>query len=166
MAKTEKIVLEGTCEWAKVFEDNRDMEGFEGAYKEHGGAYTINVILDSDNYTKLRETHTMKKGTVHEDGMNVKFIRKHDQKFTMKDGTEIDNGGAPTVWGPDGNEWSFEENGHIGNGSKVKVYLSVYGTSRKTIFGTRLEAVKVVDLVEMDQTTKEFPEEYSDGIPF
>jgi len=165
MAKTEKIVLEGTAEWSKVFSDNRDMEGFEGAYKEHGGAYTINVILDTDNYGKLRDTKTMKKGTVHEDGMNVKFIRKHDMKFVMKDGTEIDNGGAPQVFGPDGKEWSFEENGHIGNGSKVKVGLSVYGTSRKTIFGTRLEWVKVVELVEMNPQG-DFTPDTDDEVPF
>ena len=28
---TRKVILVGVAEWAKVFEDNRDMKGFEGA---------------------------------------------------------------------------------------------------------------------------------------
>jgi hypothetical protein len=69
-------------------------------------------------------------------------------KFTLTDGTVIDNGGEPEMYGPDGEPWDIDKDGLIGNGSKVKVYLSVYSTSRKAIFGTRLEGVKVIDHVE------------------
>ena len=43
---TRKVKLTGIAEWAKVFESNRDMDGFDGVYRDHDGACTIDVILD------------------------------------------------------------------------------------------------------------------------
>ena len=46
---TRKVKLTGIAEWARVFESNRDMDGFDGVYRDHDGACTIDVIMDDDN---------------------------------------------------------------------------------------------------------------------
>ena len=46
MAKYKEVTTTGPIEWAKIFEDTRDMTGYEGAYEECNGAYTVNQILD------------------------------------------------------------------------------------------------------------------------
>jgi len=40
---TRKVKLTGTAEWAKVFPQNRDLLGFDGAYQDCDGACTIDV---------------------------------------------------------------------------------------------------------------------------
>ena len=134
---TRKLTLTGTETWAKVFEDNRDMKGFEGAYEDHEGGYTINVELEAEEFQKLKESGSMKKGSMGEDGMVVKFLRKHKDRFEWASG-------APDVVKEDGSKWDFETDGQINNGSDVEVELSVYDTSRSSIKGTRLEKVKVI----------------------
>jgi len=134
---TRKWTLTGTATWAKVFEDNRDMKGFEGAYEDHEGGYTINVELEAEEFQKLKESGSMKKGSMGEDGMVVKFLRKHKDRFEWASD-------APDVVKEDGSKWDFETDGQINNGSDVEVELSVYDTSRSSIKGTRLEKVKVI----------------------
>ena len=139
---TRKIKLTGIAEWAKVFETNRDMEGFDGVYRDHDGACTIDLIMDDDNLAALKASRSMKKGTPDPEGRGtkVKFIRKFN---TGKDW----DSGAPIVQKSDGSTWDISSDGTIGNGSTVEVELSVYDTSRPNIVGTRLDKVKVVDHV-------------------
>ena len=140
---TRKVVLTGIGEWAKVFEDNRDMKGFEGAWEEFNGACTIDMILDDENMQILRNSKSMKKGTPDPEGRGtrVRLIRK------VETGRDWDSG-APVVTKSDGSKWNYEEDGTIGNGSTVQVTLSVYDTSRKGIVGTRLDRIKVINHVE------------------
>ena len=140
---TRKVVLTGIGEWAKVFEDNRDMKGFEGAWEEFNGACTIDMILDDENMQILRNSMSMKKGTPDPEGRGtkVRLIRKFET------GRDWDSG-APVVTKSDGSKWNYEEDGTIGNGSTVQVTLSVYDTSRKGIVGTRLDRIKVINHVE------------------
>ena len=140
---TRKVVLTGIGEWAKVFEDNRDMKGFEGAWEEFNGACTIDMILDDENMQILRNSQSMKKGTPDPEGRGtkVRLIRKFET------GRDWDSG-APVVTKSDGSKWNYEEDGTIGNGSTVQVTLSVYDTSRKGIVGTRLDRIKVINHVE------------------
>jgi hypothetical protein len=139
---TRKVVLTGIAEWAKVFDDNRDMKGFEGAYEEFDGACTIDMILDNENMSKLTASKSMKKGSPDSEGRGtkVRFIRKFNT------GRDWDSG-SPTVVKDDGTRWDMDEDGLIGNGSTVMVTLSVYDTSRKSIVGTRLDRVKVLEHV-------------------
>ena len=139
---TRKVKLTGIAEWARVFETNRDMDGFDGVYRDHDGACTIDVIMDDDNLAALKASRSMKKGTPDAEGRatKVKFIRKFN---TGKDW----DSGAPIVQKSDGSTWSIDNDGTIGNGSTVEVELSVYDTSRPNIVGTRLDKVKVVDHV-------------------
>ena len=139
---TRKVKLTGTAEWAKVFPQNRDLLGFDGAYKDCDGACTIDVILDDENMAKLTATGSMKRGTDDPEGRGkkVRLVRKYNT------GRDWDSG-APIVTKPDGTPWDYDLDGTIGNGSTVEVELSVYDTSRPNIVGTRLDKVKVVDHV-------------------
>lgn len=145
---TRKVKLSGIAEWAKVFTQNRDMEGFDGVYKDHGGACTIDVIMDEDSLAALKASRSMKKGSPDPQGRGtkVKFIRKYDT------GRDWDSG-APIVTWADGSSYDLDSDGPIGNGSTVEVELSVYDTSRPNIVGTRLDKVTVVDKVDYIRDT-------------
>ena len=140
---TRKVILTGIAEWAKVFEDNRDLKGFEGAYEEFDGACTIDMILDKDSMDRLSASKSMKKGSPDAEGRGtrVRFVRKFNT------GRDRDSG-SPVVVKSDGTTWDMDVDGLIGNGSTVAVTLSVYDTSRKSIVGTRLDRVKVLEHVK------------------
>ena len=99
---TRKIKLTGIAEWARVFETNRDMDGFDGVYRDHDGACTIDIIMDDANLSTLKASRSMKKGTPDAEGRGtkVKFIRKFN---TGKDW----DSGAPTVQKSDGSTWDL-----------------------------------------------------------
>ena len=146
---TRKVKLTGLGYWAKVFEDNRDLTGYEDALKDVGGQTTIDMDLDDDNLALLRKSKSMKRGTESPDNdglTRVKFTRKWEHKIQTKKGV-MDLGGEPVVVKADGTKWDYDEDGPIGNGSTVEVTLSVYDTSRKAIVGTRLDKVKVIEHV-------------------
>tara|TARA_R110000772_G_scaffold59297_3_gene134251 strand:- start:8018 stop:8527 length:510 start_codon:yes stop_codon:yes gene_type:complete len=138
---TRKVKLTGIAEWAKVFEANRDPNGYEGAYQVCDGACTIDVILDDANMAILKASRSIKRGAPDKDGrgMKVKFVRKFKENY---------GGGAPTVTHADGSVWDYDTDGTIGNGSTVEVDLIVYDTKMKNIVGTRLEAVTVLEHVK------------------
>jgi hypothetical protein len=139
---TRIVKLRGIGYWAKVFEFNRDLTGYEGALADVGGQTSIDVDLDKDMYDLLVKSKSMKKGVQSPDneGMTrVKFTRKWENQFS---------GGPPTVVGPDNKPWDPDNQGLIGNGSEVLVELVVYDTKRRGIVGTRLERVKVLNHVE------------------
>jgi hypothetical protein len=138
---TRKVKLKGLAYWAKVFEDNRDLTGYEDALKDIGGQTSVDVDLDADNLALLRKSRSMKRGSdsPDNDGMTrVKFTRKWTENY---------GGGAPKVVKADGTDWDYDTDGTIGNGSLVEIILSVYDTSRKAIVGTRREKVKVIEHV-------------------
>ncbi len=146
---TRKVILTGISEWAKVFEQNRDKTGYKptpqatGSYEATDGACTIDVILDDDNFGKLKSSKSMKKGSPDAEGRGtrVRFVRKFNT------GRDWDSG-SPVVVKSDGTKWDMDVDGLIGNGSTVAVTLSVYDTSRKSIVGTRLDRVKVLEHVK------------------
>lgn len=138
MAASERIELEGIAEWAKVFEENRDMAEW---HKDSNGAYSITLLLDEENAEKVRKSGTQKKMVQDPEGRGTVFtpVRKHSTQFDWQ-------GGPPAVATKAGVRWDTERDGYIGNGSRVRVLLSVYETKtgRK---GTRLDAIQVLDLV-------------------
>lgn len=150
---TRNVELKGPIRWARVFKENRDMHGFEGAYEDHGGAYTIEIGLDDAQFKELKASGSMKKGREGDDGLTwVKFTRKHQDRFEWASG-------EPKVVNNAGDAWDMEMDGEIGNDSEAIVSLSVYDTSRPSIKGTRLEKVQVVRLVPKETKTE-------DRIPF
>ena len=143
---TRKVKLVGTAEWAKVFEQNRDLTGYNDAYVEHDGACTIDLLMDEANYNAFVSTGTAKRPKKEGDVYRVKLVRKFNT------GNDYSSG-APTVTHADGSTWDLDTDGAIGNGSVVEVIASVYDTTfngRKGVSGTRLDSVKVLEHVGME----------------
>jgi len=135
---TQLVELEGIANWAKVFEFNRDKnEDFHG----EGGAYTVDVQLEKEELDKLTASGSRLKPKLTDDGISIRFKRKHIHPMGIEELS-----GPPKVVDADKNP--FPGDTLIGNGSKVKVYVSVYDT--KMGKGTRLEGMQVVDLVEYE----------------
>ena len=144
MAKTRKVVLSGIAEWAKVFEQNRDMTGYKptpqavGSFEECDGACKIDLIMNDSEYKKLKENRSMKVGV--DDpmgrGKKVTFVRKFNTGYDF-------SSGAPVVLKDDHTRWDYETDGIIGNGSLVEVTIAVYDIPKYGNTGTRLERVVV-----------------------
>jgi hypothetical protein len=148
MAYTE-VKTTGPIEWARLFEGNRDMEGYQGAYAACDGAYTVSQILSKEEFTKLQTAGTTKKPVQKRlmDGeLVIKFERKHT--VTKKDGTVVSQaGGAPVVTDAEGNAWT-DEHGLIGNGSVAEVsnLISTFkGQDGKMYARTSLVSVKIIE---------------------
>ena len=154
MAYTE-VKTTGPIEWARLFEGNRDMEGYQGAYAACDGAYTVSQILSKEEFTKLQTAGTTKKPVQKRlmDGeLVIKFERKHT--VTKKDGTVVSQaGGAPVVTDAEGNAWT-DEHGLIGNGSVAEVsnLISTFkGQDGKTYARTSLVSVKIIEHVKYEK---------------
>lgn len=127
----------GKARWAKVFEHNRDMnEAFHGP----GGAYTVDILLEKEELDKVSASGSRIKPRITDDGLTMKFKRKHDHPAGI-----ADLGGPPKVVDAEGNTW--DSSTLIGNDSTVKLFLDVYDT--KMGKGTRLVAVQVLELEEL-----------------
>jgi len=148
---TRIVKLTGIGEWAKVFEDNRDMQGYDGVYESCNGACTIDLVLDEDNMAKLKASRSIKRGKPDPSGRGhtVRFVRKFD-------GGQPRNSGAPIV---------LKDDGTIGNGSTVEVTLSVYDTRMANIVGTRLDKVRVIEHLEYVPDTGEAPPPITESKP-
>jgi hypothetical protein len=151
-----KVVLEGIANWAKVFSSNRDLEGYKGAFKEYNGATTIELVLDNDNWDKLKRSGSMKRGRPVDGGTAVKLERKWE---TGKDW----DSGAPEVLKADGNPWDVDVDGFIGNGSKVRVMAVVTDFPDKGVSSTRLEMVKVLEHVPYEGVDDQFRKDETGG---
>lgn len=147
-----EVTTKGTIEWAKIFEENRDLVGYEGAYEACEGAYTVVQVMDKEEYEKLKKAGTQKKPIQKRlmDGeLAINFERKH--KVVNSEGVEVPKaGGAPKVIGPNGKPWNLEEDGRIGNGTLAEVtnLINTFkGRDGKTYSRTALVKVKILELV-------------------
>jgi hypothetical protein len=150
-----EVKTTGPIEWARLFEGNRDMEGYQGAYAACDGAYTVSQILSKEEFTKLQTAGTTKKPVQKRlmDGeLVIKFERKHT--VTKKDGTVVSQaGGAPVVTDAEGNAWT-DEHGLIGNGSVAEVsnLISTFkGQDGKMYARTSLVSVKIIEHVKYEK---------------
>ncbi len=155
---SKNIVLRGKAYWARVFEDNPDEYGEKTFYK-------ISLAPDDESVMKFNKSGMSLKyrelTSEEPDVMGYTFRRDVEGK-TFKDkktGKEKTlGGGAPRVVDADGKKW--DENILIGNGSVVEVLVSTYQTKTKPVkTGHRLEAVKVLDLVQYEAPDDESDEE-------
>jgi len=147
--KYTEVTTTGPIEWAKIFENNRDLTGYEGSYVPFEGAYTLQQILSKDEYAKLQAAGTQKKPNqkrLFGGELSIKFERKH--KVTRKDGTELPQaGGAPKVTDADGSPWT-EDKGLIGNGSTAEVtnlITTFKGGDGKMYSRTTMTGVKIIE---------------------
>lgn len=150
MSQYKEVTTTGPIEWAKIFEDNREMSGFEGIYEECEGAYVLTQVLSKEEFEKLKKAGTQKKPIqkrLMEGEIAVKFERKHLVK--KNDGTVIPQaGGAPKVLNSQGKKWDVEVDGLIGNGSIAEVtnlITSFKGQEGKMISRTSLIKVKIIE---------------------
>jgi len=139
--KTKYLELEGEFHWAKIFEENRDLKGPDGVWADEGGRYTIDVILNEKEYKELQSTGSLKEGKETDDGRyRVQLTRPHiHDKYPQY-------GGPPKIARANGTTWLPIEDGYVGNGSTGVVYLAVYPAGKR-YYGTRLNAVQVINLV-------------------
>lgn len=147
-----EVTTSGQIEWAKIFESNRDMEGYEGAYVECEGAYTVNQVLSKEEFDKLKASGSQKKpkqARLLNGELVVNFARKH--KVTNSKGEEVAKaGGAPAVYNADGELWDMERDGEIGNGTRADVtnLVSTFkGQDGKIYSRTTLTKIKITELV-------------------
>ena len=135
---TRLVKLRGIAYYAKVFEGNRDLKGYQDSLVDVGGQTTIDVDLDDRHVELLKRAGTMARGNPSPDNPDLtrfKFKRKWQENY---------GGGEPKVVRADDTPWDVETDKLIGNGSEVEVTISVYDTKRKGIVGTRLDKVKVL----------------------
>lgn len=138
-SKTQYVQIKGELNWAKVFEENRDLNGPNGAWTDSNGRTSIEITVDEENKAILDGTKSQKKWKETDDGRySMQLSRKWEAPYNY--------GGAPRVVRADGLPWDIDEDGLIGNGSVGVLYLSVYPTSAG-LWGTRLDAVQVIDHV-------------------
>lgn len=154
---TRIVKVTGIAEWAKVFEQNRDLTGWKptpqarGNYEDFDGACTINLILDDVELGKLQSAGMITATSPRQPkpdpegrGMIVKFDRKFNTGKAW-------SSGAPSVTNPAGDTWDYDSDGSIGNGSTVELTVAVYDIPRYDSVGSRLEAVHVLDHVQYIQ---------------
>lgn len=178
---TNIVFIEGKVMYARVFENNRDMEGYEGAYREFDGMYELllGVPTNGDDYKEIMSWNRLyepkhfgdpgfdeERGAV--EGLSYfRFKRRH--KHVIASGKEIPEwGGPPKVVAADGTTpWGTDV--LIGNGSDVTVKLNVYRADKKRTF-VRLEGLRVDNLVEAPKKENDdkvdSPNITSDEIPF
>ena len=151
-----EVTTVGTIEWAKVFEDNRDMKGFDGEYEKTDGAYVVDQVLDKDEYQKLVNAGSQKKPKQKRlmDGeIVIKMMRPH--KVVTRDGRELPQaGGAPEVTDLDGNPI----NERIGNGTKAEItnLISTFkGQDGKVYSRTTMTKIKILELVPYEEKEAE-----------
>lgn len=149
MAKTKYYNFRGKGHWAKVFEGNRDLEGPDGVWKASDGMYLINLEVEDDVFDEIADSGSQAADFAKEndDGVKVVRFKRPHVKFDREGNVLEWAGGAPKVFHKDGTPWDEGTDGYIGNGSEVEVRVAVYKAGR---VGTRLEAVRVLDLVEYE----------------
>lgn len=170
-SNTTYLELPAEFEWAKIFPENYDKTGPNGAYESHGGAYTIDGILTKEVFKQLKDAGSQATALVpYEDNWYTKkkideltamdeeeetmpsyakLFAKADKvkvKFKRKHDAPYTYGGAPQVAHVDGTPWDIDEDGLIGNGSKGILYVSVYEAGG--LKGTRLDGIQVLEHVE------------------
>jgi hypothetical protein len=156
MAKSQTVRIKGKANWAKVFEENREMLDWEGNPDPNNGTYGIELLMDDENFTKIADSGSQAKkyAKIDEEDpslMRYRFKRRHEHRTRSGDLLEWASG-APAVYHKDGTKWDFETDGYIGNGSEVELKLSVYRAG--TAVGTRLEAIRVIEAVPYEANSR------------
>lgn len=147
MAKFIKAV--GTVQWAKIFPQNMDEGGDDNnaakAVKKAGGQYIMDFYPDDpDAFQQDLESAGVDMAPMGHDRMKQKDGRVFTKLKRKHIGPFEEAGGPPKVVDSDKAPWDMDEQGEIGNGSKVGVVLDVYNGN------IRLAAVQVLELVEYE----------------
>lgn len=157
MSNYTTVTTTGPVRWARVFEENRDLHGYQGQAEKTEGEYTILQILSQDEYQKLVDAHSQKrpkqKLLLNEQLIGIQFTRPH--KVQRPDGTVIEKaGGAPIVKHPDGTPFDFEVDGAIGNESVCEIKSLISKGKTKdgdTFYRTSMMEITVLEHVIFEE---------------
>lgn len=147
MGKTKYGVFDGEIFYARVFEGNMDNGEFHA--KTEGQFNCVFIPKDDEELQKL-----IKMG-FPEKSMGNSMVKEYDVAGGRK-GVKLkrpnkhpkieDFGGAPIVThGVSDKVWDMDTDGELGNGTKVKVKVSIYGSGERA--SIRLEKVAVIEHV-------------------
>jgi len=141
------IKATGTAEWAKIFPQNMDKGGDENnaakAVKKAGGQYVMDFYPDDpDAFIEDLKKNNVDMAPMGHDRMKTKDGRVYTKLKRKHIGPFEEAGGPPKVLDADKQTWDMDEQGEVGNGSKVGVVLDNYNGN------IRLAAVQVLELVE------------------
>lgn len=158
MTKYKNVKTVGKVSWAKVFEFNREKEGYKGAYLECDGAYTINQHLTKEEYQKLKDAGTMKK-PIQKFLLDGEIVIKHERKHLIPAAPQA--GGAPLVIDRYGREWDTDNWGLIGNDSvcEIESLISTFEIpddkgGKREVSRTTMKVVKVLEAKVYNAETK------------
>lgn len=151
MSKTKIVAMTGYVEYAKVFEQN--MDDNMDFHERTQGQYNVNFYPESEtDFTAFFEAgapeSTMGHDTIKIGNSELglgKYL-KLKRPNVHPSGIEA-FGGAPMVFdfreGESTKLWDFEKDGELGNGSKVVVKVSIYGSGPRA--SIRLERIAVLE---------------------
>jgi len=157
----------GEVLYPKIFESNRDMFDYNlatGAFdlpSSCNGKYQLPLYMEPDDYTDFADTGAKlaEYGKFDEEKGKwlVRFKREHEKRD--RSGNLLDwASGPPKVVDKDGKPW--DPTIELGNGTEVEAEVVIYFAGR--VYGTRLEKVKVLNLVEFEREE----EKEEEGAPF
>lgn len=162
--KTQWHTAEGFVEYAQVFEENRDMgtngknANVDKARKKTNGLYKVKFYpADQENFDKMKAVLSDPMFQGHprwidgEDygvGKYTMLTRKHEDPSGVED-----FGGQPEIVHWEGERkndpWSYEDDGALGNGTKVLMKYTTYGEGESQT--VRMVKIGVIDHVEYVQ---------------
>ena len=158
MTKYVNVKTTGPVQWAKVFEFNREKDGYNGSYKECDGAYTINQKLSKEEFNKLKEAGSLKK-PIQKFLLDGEIVVKHERKHLIPAAPQA--GGAPLVIDRYGREWDTDNWGLIGNDSVceieslvTKFEITDENGNKKPVARTTMKVVKVLEAKIYNSETK------------
>jgi len=154
--KPKYLIVDGYIKWARLREEDKDTK-----FQEHG-QYNAEfypetqqeldkIVKEVTSRDKEINPKTPHDGVAYGVGKWVKVSRNHVHH-------KIEEfGGTPPVVKMDGEtvagDWDWDEDGVLGNGTKVRVKLVCYGSGRMS--GMRLEKVGVLEHVPYDPEMQE-----------
>lgn len=139
---TRLVKVQGLGYWMRVFEQNRDLTGYDNQLADIGGQCVMDIDLDDTNLGLIRKAGYAFEAKPSPDNPGMHRLR------LKRKWTENYGGGAPTVLRPDNSVWNYDADGLIGNGSSVEAIVQVYDTRNAKIKGMRLEKIRVNELKE------------------
>lgn len=156
------MTFTGYVSYAKVY----DPDEFRGVTK-----WKLNLHPDDDEIKRIKAAGIQLK--LHDSNEGVSGVPGKYFTFSRPTEKEFDDGityfAPPSIYGPDGEPiMTYQDNGEeivangnrvlIGNGSLIQIGVTVYDTKRFGK-GTRLNWVKILELVEYDPEAKTVNEE-------
>jgi len=158
MTATKFVTMTGYVEYAKVFTQN--MDDNMDFHEKTQGQFNMNFYPEGEGdfqafFGAGAPESTMGYDTIKMGNSELalgKYIKLKRPNFHPSGIPAF--GGAPKVFdfreGESTTQWVFDEDGELGNGSKVKVKVSIYGSGPRA--SIRLERIAVLEQKVFERT--------------